>query len=53
MLNDFEKYKLWCGFYGYNPIEAKSLKAYKKLKGLSISRVKEEKIYKKEENVVK
>ena len=35
---DFNKYRCWCSFFDYDPKNAKSLKAYVKLKGLTISR---------------
>lgn len=35
---DCFKYRCWCSFFGYDPKEAKSLKAYIKLKGCTISR---------------
>ena len=39
---DFNKYRCWCSFFDYDPKNAKSLKAYVKLKGLTISRSAEE-----------
>lgn len=38
---DFINYRCWCSFFNYNPAEAKSLKAYVKLRGCTISRKEE------------
>lgn len=35
---DFKNYRCWCSFFNYDPKNAKSLKAYVKLKGLTVSR---------------